>query len=328
MKDHTQRRMSPHAFWLVVWIVATLFSPCYSEAYNQEIQDISGVMAVKISQAGKGTVAVVDFTDLKGDVTELGRFIAERFSVALAGSGQRFTVIDRTHIKTILKEHKLSSTGLIDTQTAKELGKIAGVDALITGTLTPFGDTVEMTIKVLDTETAKVIDAGIGSLPKTQAIKELLEKNISTSGTTSSSSGAGSSAQQIVESEGFIFNLKGCKRSGGSVRCEFLITSIDKDRKLGIGESSSLFDNLGNEYGADEDQLEISKRLRTFVNVSSGSKFRGDYREGQFFANVPMKAALTFKGVASDAKTIALLAANFAADDYFTVEFRNVSFSK
>ncbi len=34
-------------------------------------------------------------------------------------------VIDRTHLKAILHEHKLASTGLIDPQTARQLGRIA-----------------------------------------------------------------------------------------------------------------------------------------------------------------------------------------------------------
>lgn len=43
-------------------------------------------------------------------MTELGRFIAEEFSVVLASAGKGFIVVDRTHLKKILVEHKLSST--------------------------------------------------------------------------------------------------------------------------------------------------------------------------------------------------------------------------
>ena len=53
----------------------------YLFAYEKEINRISATMAKKITQAGKSRVAVVDFTDLRGNVTELGRFIAEEFSV-------------------------------------------------------------------------------------------------------------------------------------------------------------------------------------------------------------------------------------------------------
>ena len=55
-------------------------------------------MAEKIAAAKNTTVAVVDFADLQGQVTELGRFFAEEFSVALAGTAQDFEVIDRAHL--------------------------------------------------------------------------------------------------------------------------------------------------------------------------------------------------------------------------------------
>jgi curli biogenesis system outer membrane secretion channel CsgG len=118
--------------------------------YEKEIEQLSSQMAEKIAGKGKKTVAVVDFTDLEGNVTQLDQFIAEEFSVALAGAGKGFRVIDRTRLMSIIKENKLAATGLIDPATASKLGKIAGVDALVTGTLTPFGDNVRLTVKVLD----------------------------------------------------------------------------------------------------------------------------------------------------------------------------------
>src|SRR3972149_274973 len=148
--------------FLYVCVLSAAFSLFYSKhiiAYEQEINSLSTPMAEKIAAAGKKTLAVVDFTDLQGSVTELGRFLAEELSVSLSGASKGFDVVDRTHLKSLLAEHKLSSTGLIDPKTARELGKIAGVDALVTGTITPFGDSIRLSIKVLDMETAKVISA-------------------------------------------------------------------------------------------------------------------------------------------------------------------------
>ena len=52
-------------------------------AQQKEIQTVAESMAQKISKAGKTSIAVVDFTDLDGNVTQLGRYIAEQMSVAL-----------------------------------------------------------------------------------------------------------------------------------------------------------------------------------------------------------------------------------------------------
>src|SRR5271154_2443233 len=104
-----------------------LFACTPTWSYDQEVKQLSAKIAESISKSGRKTVAVVDFTDLEGNVTELGRFLAEEFSVALAGDAKEFEVIDRTNLKTILQEHKLASTGIIDPQTARKLGEIAGV---------------------------------------------------------------------------------------------------------------------------------------------------------------------------------------------------------
>jgi TolB-like protein len=165
--------------YLFLAAIALLHCP-FSFAYEEEIKDISATMAQDIADAGKKTIAVADFTDLQGDVTELGRFLAEEFSVALAGAGARFEVVDRIHLKSIIREHKLSATGMIDPKTARKLGKIAGVQALITGTVTPFGDNVRVTVKILDTETAKIIGASTANIAKTKAIEELLARGIET----------------------------------------------------------------------------------------------------------------------------------------------------
>jgi curli biogenesis system outer membrane secretion channel CsgG len=155
---------------IIAFILAVLFflsCPLSSMAYEKEIKKLSASMTNHIIQVSMKTIAVVDFTDLQGSVTELWRFLAEEFSVALAGAGKGFEIVDRTHLRSILKEHKLSSAGIIDTQTARKLGKIAGVQALIAGTITPFGDSIRLSVKVLDTETAKVISATAGNTAKT-----------------------------------------------------------------------------------------------------------------------------------------------------------------
>lgn len=126
--------------------------PHVVQAFEKEINRLSQSMSQNIVTAGKKRVAVADFTDLQGNVTQLGRFL----------------------VKVILKEHKLSEKGLIDPATARKLGLIAGVDALLTGTITPFGDSVRLSVKMLDSASAEVIDANRGNIPKTKAIEELL----------------------------------------------------------------------------------------------------------------------------------------------------------
>ena len=72
--------------------------------------------------------------------TELGRYLAENLSVAMADNAKRFEVIHRTDPRVSLRDHHLASTGILDPVTALKFGQIAGVGALVTGTIAQWGD--------------------------------------------------------------------------------------------------------------------------------------------------------------------------------------------
>ena len=299
-----------------------LVSAQFSLGYEKEIDRLSISMAEKISAAGKKTIAVVDFTDLQGNVTELGRFLAEEFSAALVNAGKGFVVVDRIHLQSILKEHKLSASGIIDPTTARQLGKIAGVDAIITGTITPFGEKVRLSAKVLETDSAKVICASRGNIPKTDAIEELLGRGIEgpSGGTPSRAAqltkprGKPKPTIQKVEAHNFTFDLLKCKLSGESMTCEVLVTNGEKDREFKLnantlGSPSRCFDNSGNAYIADKAQVGSSQ---------------GGYASTMLVSGVPTKASVSFKNISAQDRMLSLLELACKADEEFKVQFRNV----
>ena len=291
-------------------------------------------MAEKIVSAGKSRIAVVDFTDLQGNVTEFGRFIAEEFSVALASAGKGFTVVDRTHLQSILKEHELSQTGLIDPQTARELGKITGVEALITGTITPFGESVRLAVKILDTKTAEIIDAQRGNIPKTQAIEELLGRiapgGLASSGQPPSSGPAAAppatempalTAQQSVEEKDFIFKLQRCIKEGEEIACHILVTSLGQDREIllygnHIGSGSAyIIDEFGTAYNAK--------------TVKFGKNNNELYVRKTLFADIPTGAVFWFEEIPEQMKSIAMLVMECKHNNKkFAVKFPNISLSE
>lgn len=230
----------------VLWVCAGA-----ALAYEKEVQVLSATMADQISQAGKKSIAVVDFTDLEGNATELGRFLAEEFAVSLASSGKGFEVVDRSNLRTILQEHKLAASGLIDPATAKKLGQIAGVDALVTGTLTPFGDSVRLACKILDTSTARVIGGARGDIPRTKAIDDLLTRELGSASPVPPKEkpqapaavgrGATETGPARTESSGYSLVAADCARtrgeSGDLLMCSVSVTNQGTvERKLCIGD--------------------------------------------------------------------------------------------
>ena len=256
------------SFSILVLITFFLLSPNIGITYEKEVQSLSLTIAEKVATADKKRIAVVDFTDLKGNVTELGRFLAEEFSVSLAGLGKEFEVVDRTRLNSIITEHKLSTTGIIDPQTARKLGKIAGVEALVTGTITPFGDSVRLAIKVLDTNTARVITGITGNIAKTKAIEELLARGI-----IPPLPPGQPPVGKEVEAEGFIFRPVGCERSGNKMICTVSFQNNgSKEQELTISAQmrspySYLYDNFGSQYpvlvqiGHNQDRYSVHQKF-------------------------------------------------------------------
>jgi len=159
-------------------VLALASNVAFGQGYDQQVRGVARGIQEKLTAAGKKTVAVVDFTDLDGSVTWLGRFLAEEVSVALASEAKGFEVIERTQLKAILQEQKLGTSGVIDPQTARRVGQIAGADVITTGSLTPFGDSIRLSVKALDVSTARMIAAASTDIPKTKAIDELLAKDV------------------------------------------------------------------------------------------------------------------------------------------------------
>jgi TolB-like protein len=104
--------------------------------------------------------AVVEFTE-RGDlgIRDAGAIVAEWMTTALNKTGV-FEVYERLSFNKLMEEHKLGMSGLMEEETIAKIGKMRGVDAIVTGSVIKFGDIISVTAKLIDTETAKIIDSG------------------------------------------------------------------------------------------------------------------------------------------------------------------------
>jgi curli biogenesis system outer membrane secretion channel CsgG len=80
--------------------------------------------------------------------------LSEKLSIRLTQSG-RFKVIDRSKLELILKEQKLSLTGIIAPEKMKELGKLYGIDALLFGRKMQTSEM--MVFKLIDVNTGVIL---------------------------------------------------------------------------------------------------------------------------------------------------------------------------
>ncbi len=175
--------------YLITCFIATIIclSSTNAQDFDSGLEKIAEGISKKIGLKDKKKVAVWGFFTENGETTALGNYITEDFSVYLTNFGDNFQVIDRNHLDVLLKEHQLNSEGYIDGATAKKLGKITAVDAVITGTYTVLNSVVKVRAKVLDTETALQFAASMGNLPLNENISSYL--GISVNGGNSTNKG-------------------------------------------------------------------------------------------------------------------------------------------
>jgi hypothetical protein len=313
---------------LIISSVSSIF------AQESEIKSVADALSRSLSNANRPRVAVVDLTDLQGGVTPLGRYMAEELETALANTGGSFDLIDRTRLKLLMQENKLASTGVIDPSTARQLGKIAGVHILITGTLVPMSDTVRMTIKALDTEDAHVVAAVPRNLLMTRALMQLVGQVPSaapTPGDVPFDSGATGAPSvppaiqtprpMVTEAQQVNFTLKSCAHSSSAVICHLALTNTGEDRDARVitgctGWDSRLIDDNGREAIA----------THVIVGSKEGGQCQG--AETTLVSGVTTGVELTFDKVASDAASIALLEiAGEVGEKRYKVQFRKVPLS-
>ncbi len=160
-------------------LISALLAFCFTTLGTVRAQTLNQEMSVLADKLSKAlvaqrfkSVAAVDFTDLQGQPTELGRFLSERLAVEIV-SMAGVSMVDRANIKSILAEHKLTEEGLVNPANAKKLGEFAGVDAILIGNVTAL-DGIELMVKAISTDSARIVAAGRITFPKTSDIQQLL----------------------------------------------------------------------------------------------------------------------------------------------------------
>ncbi|MDR1444629.1 MAG: CsgG/HfaB family protein [Treponema sp.] len=88
---------------------------------------------------------------------EISEFIAGELEFIMVGKG--FTLIDRSELDRIRREQSFQMSGEVDDTQAVSIGKIAGADVIITGSVTGTGSLRRLRLRALSTETGQVLAA-------------------------------------------------------------------------------------------------------------------------------------------------------------------------
>ncbi len=143
----------------------------------QGSKELAAQIAASVSSQGKTRIAVLAFRELDGRPTVLGTFLAEEMTTQLFGQ-KGLEIVERTMLDKVMGELKLGTSGAIDPESAKQLGKVAGVEAIVTGTITEMETTIGVNCRLIDVQTGKVFAAAQARILKDADIARLLGTSV------------------------------------------------------------------------------------------------------------------------------------------------------
>jgi TolB-like protein len=221
-------------------------------------------LATKVSTLGKTiapriagrSVAVLDFPDLKGNVTELGTLVSEQLTTELvnaaAGGGQ---VLERKQVLSVLEELNLRKANLTESEVALAAEQL-GAQVIIVGSASIVGRSLEVNVRAVDVGGGAVLaadrfsvaaDADLQRLAGRQSVAPTAPGTVAgvpaEPGTPVMEATVGPVNAQITE----------CRAAGSEVTCLMSVTSATVDAKLNVnGYATEARDDGGNAYQFSE----------------------------------------------------------------------------
>ena len=173
-----------------------------TQTLDSQLDDLVSQIVLSLSQNQKTKIAIIEFSDIQGNVTNLGRYLAEELTTRLYRTG-KFEVVERQLLNKVIKEQKLGMSGFIDDNTAVSLGQILGVDAIASGSITDLLTNVKVNARLISTESGKVFSVASVKIPKDETIRMLLGQTFEPSTTIKTETQT--PTNPIVEKERFCF---------------------------------------------------------------------------------------------------------------------------
>ncbi len=324
-------------YLIQILIVLILFSCASSpkkiqpstQTMDSKLYDLVSQIVLSLSQNQKSKIAIIEFSDIQGKVSNLGRYLAEELTTRLYLTG-KFEIVERQLLNKILQEHQLSLSGMIDENSAVELGKILGVDAIATGSITDLGSNVKVNARLISAKSGKVFSVASVEIPKDETVKLLLGQIVTSTGGLNNITPTINQTpiNPIVEKEGLKFELIEAAMSGRTAIFKIKVTNTTEDDiEFGmiIGWPSQyttkIYDNNGNEYGISGVKIGNKfKNLKNSVTTYDGAGTK-------IIAGISVNTELHFDKVSSQTTAVSLLQIN-CGRSIGMLEFRNITLKK
>ena len=319
---------------ITIMMLLLLFTACGAQqkqaikkkpiTLDSQLEELTDQIVLSLAEQKKSKIAVIEFSDLEGNVTQFGRYLAEELITRLFRSG-RFEVIERQMLNKVMQEHSLTLSGMIDESSAKELGRILGVDAIASGSVTDLGNDVKVNARLISTETGKVFSVASVKIIKDDVVWKLMgtqieSKPVATNNPPQTAANPETTPMLVIDGD-FDVTLGECTLANRRVTCNLTINNTSEDDQLfeifyGYRYRTMIFDNLGNEYPISEVKIaNVDKKFSGYGQYENVNK--------KIVAGTTVPLQLNFDKVTSKATKITLLQILRGKGDH-KIEFRDI----
>jgi hypothetical protein len=139
------------------------------------LKELAHRLSTSMKDQGINRIAVLPVQDASGKENKpLGNYLTEKLSVKLHEEGS-VKLVERAQLARVKEELALTQTGGFDESSAMRIGKLLGVDAVVTTFYADLGhSSIEINSKAVRVETGEVIGVGTAEIPRA-AVQRMLE---------------------------------------------------------------------------------------------------------------------------------------------------------
>jgi len=258
-------------------VVAALFAIGFSApasaqgdtAVAAKVGELAGKLVAgfgKLEQKGRfRTIAVLYFEDADEAAKQkkMGRLVGELLAADLAARPD-FVVVERERLKQVVMELKLGDSGLVDEDSAAQLGKFLGCQAIVIGSVMSAGADFVVSAKQVAVESAEVLVATQVNIPR-EGLIALSDKAI-----VARTTGGAVLRSALIPGWGQIYNEDNAK---GAL---FLSAAVGVAAGAAVGLSLRVY------YGSEYDGAANSDDAKDFRNKADSAALAANIMAGVY----------------------------------------------
>jgi TonB family protein len=164
--------------WILTVLVAVLAAAPAARAREPPMDAAAAQIANAITHAKQKSVIVLDFSGPDRKITPLGQKLADEFSAALAKSGPKLHVEDRSQIPGAIKANSYPVDFVDWGEMAHAFAQDIQVESFVIGELSVEGDQLKVVISSYRSDTGESINSAQIAWPVSDDDRNMMAKNL------------------------------------------------------------------------------------------------------------------------------------------------------